>query len=84
MAAVKWVASKVKGFVEFALGVFWGLLVSLTSDVDVFLIGLSAILVSFSATRPAGAVLLVYAVLRVVSEWISAAIRASKGGGSSG
>jgi hypothetical protein len=84
MAAIKSVANRVKGFVEFALGVFWGLLIALTNDVNVFLIGISAVLVSFSTTRPAGVVLLIYAILKLVNEWVGAVVQASKGGGSSG
>jgi hypothetical protein len=84
MAVVKSVASKVKEFVEFALGVFLGMLVSFTTEIEAFLFGVAAVMVSFEPTRPAGLVLLLFATLRVLGFMVNDAVRASKGGSSSG
>ena len=57
-------------FAKFAYGVTKGLLYALTHDVDVFLLGVSAVLLSFYATRWVGIVFLVYLVFRRLDQYI--------------
>lgn len=60
----------VSEFFKFAFGIGKGLLHALTHDVDVFLLGVSAILLSFSVTRWVGIVFLVYLVFRRLDQYI--------------
>jgi hypothetical protein len=57
-------------FFKFVYGVAKGLLHALTHDVDVFLLGVSAVLLSFSVTRWVGVVFLVYLVFRRFDQYI--------------
>ena len=57
-------------FAKFVYGIFKGLLHALTHDVDVFLLGVSAILLSFSVTRWVGVVFLVYLAFRRLDQYI--------------
>jgi hypothetical protein len=57
-------------FAKFVYGVTKGLLYALTHDVDVFLLGVSAVLLSFHATRWVGIVFLVYLVFRRLDQYI--------------
>lgn len=60
----------VTNFAKFVYGIVKGLLYALTHDVDVFLLGISAVLLSFSVSRWVGAVLLVYLVFRRLDQYI--------------
>lgn len=57
-------------FAKFVYGVAKGLFYALTHDVDVFLLGVSAALLSFHATRWVGVVFLIYLVFRRFDQYM--------------
>ena len=59
-------------FFEFALSIFKGLFYAVTHDVDVFLLGVSAVLLSITQTRWVGVVFLVYTVFRRLDQYVRA------------
>jgi hypothetical protein len=68
MGALKSVAN----FFEFAFGVLRGLAIAIGTDVNVFVLALSALLMSFGPTRWVGLVALVYVVLRQFDQYVAA------------
>lgn len=60
-------------FGKFVVGIVKGLVYALTHDVDVFLLGVSAALLSFSVTRWIGVVFIVYLVFRRMDQYVQVA-----------
>jgi hypothetical protein len=55
---------------KFALGIFKGLGIAFVTDINVFLLGISALLLSFSASRAVGVILVIYVLIRKADEYM--------------